>query len=163
MANEQVKVASQGWRGVPDRALRTRRWQFLSEMDRLFPWADWEAMIEPYYPKRGRGRPPYPLRPLMRLFLVRQWFSLSDQAAQEAATDSVAVREFMGFGLTWDMMPPDETTLLNFRRMLDRHGLTSMIAGDIDECLARQGWKIRPGDFTEAGIIARREVKPKSS
>ena len=83
---------SEEWRGIPTGALRTRRAQFLAEADRLFPWQQWEGMIELHYPKRGKGRPPYPLRPLLRLYLLRQWFALSDQAAQEVATDSMAVR-----------------------------------------------------------------------
>lgn len=147
------------WRGIPFRALRTRRWQFLTEADRLFPWASWKDLIEPHYPKRGKGRPPYPLRPLLRLYLVRQWFALSDQAAQEIATDSLAVREFMGLGLSWETMPPDETTLLNFRRLLERHELAPVIAGGIAERLARQGWKLRPGEIAEAALIAGREAK----
>lgn len=160
MDNEQAEAMAGGWRGIPGRALRSRRGQFLAEADRLFPWAAWEEMIAPHYPKRGRGRPPYPLRPLLRLFLVRQWFALSDQAAQEMATDSIAVREFMGLGLTWDTMPPDETTLLNFRRLLELHRLAPVIAGDIAECLARQGWKLRPGEIAEAAMIAGRIARP---
>lgn len=159
MGNEQADESSEAWRGIPERALRTRRGQFLAEADRLFPWATWEGLIAPHYPKRGKGRPPYPLRPLLRLYLVRQWFALSDLAAQEIASDSVAVREFMGLGLTWAMMPPDETTLLNFRRLLDRHGLAPIIAGDIAARLARQGWKLRPGEIAEASMIAGREAR----
>lgn len=156
MDNEQAEAMTGEWRGMLGRALRTRRWQFLAEADRLFPWASWEKIIEPHYPKRGGGRPPYPLRPLLRLYLVRQWFALSDQAAQEIATDSLAVREFMGLGLTLDTMPPDETTLLNFRRLLERHGLVPVIAADVAECLARQGWKLRPGEIAEAVMMAGR-------
>lgn len=162
MDNEQADESSEGWRGIPQRALRSRRWQFFAEADRLFPWDSWEGLIAPHYPKRGKGRPPYPLRPLLRLYLVRQWFALSDQAAQEIATDSVAVREFMGLGLTWTMMPPDETTLLNFRRLLERRKLAPVIAGDIAGCLARQGWKLRPGEIAEAALIAGREARPAS-
>jgi IS5 family transposase len=160
MGNEQANESSEAWRGIPERALCTRRWQFLAEADRLFPWARWEGLIAPHYPKRGKGRPPYPLRPLLRLYLLRQWFALSDLAAQEIATDSIAVREFVGLGLTWEAMPPDETTLLNFRRLLDRHGLAPVIACDIAARLARQGWKLRPGEIAEAAMIAGREARP---
>lgn len=160
MGNEQADESGGEWRGIPGRALRTRRGQFLAEADRLFPWASWEGLIALHYPKRGKGRPPYPLRPLLRLYLVRQWFALSDLAAQEIACDSVAVREFMGLGLTWAMMPPDETTLLHFRRLLDRHGLAPVIAGDIAACLARQGWKLRPGEIAEASMVAGRDARP---
>lgn len=161
MSQEQLDRHREDWRGIPLGALRTRRAQFLAEADRLLPWARWESLIEAHYPKRGKGRPPYPLRPLLRLYMVRQWFALSDQAAQEAATDSIAVRDFLGLGLVWGGpgdAAPDETTILNFRRLMDREGLAAQIAADVAECLSRQGWKIRPGDIAEAGIAARREV-----
>lgn len=142
------------YRGIPARALRTRRAQFLAEADRLFPWQAWTDKIEPHYPKRGKGRPPYPLPALLRLYLLQQWFNLSDLAAQEAATDSVAVRHFMGLPLTWDKTAPDESTLLHFRRLLSRHGLAAQIAADASAVLTCQGWKLRPGAVAEAGLSA---------
>jgi len=115
-------------------------------------------MIEPRYPKRGKGRPPYPLSAILRLWLLRRWFGLSDQAAQEIATDSMAVREFMGLGMTWDRTAPDETTILNFRRLVAKHGFEERIADDVAECLGRQGWKLRQGEIIEARVVAQREL-----
>jgi transposase, IS5 family len=140
--------------GIPARALRTRRARFLGEMDRLFPWQAWAGMIEIHYPKRGNGRPPYPLMPLLKLHLLQRWFNLSDLAAQELATDSVAVRDFMALPLTWDKQAPDETTLLNFRRLLKRYDLAAEIHTDAMAALEHQGWKIRPGSLIEAGLLA---------
>jgi IS5 family transposase len=153
-ANHEQADNEADWRGIPDRALRTRRGAFLAEADRLFPWASWADLIEPHYPKRGNGRPPYPLAPMLRLYMLAQWYGLSDLAAQEMATDSVAVRHFMGLPLTWDKGAPDESTFASFRRLLARRGLAVELATDTNEALARQGWKIRPGDATEAAIMA---------
>lgn len=161
MEHEQPDRTTTEWRGIPLAALRTHRAQFLAEMDRLLPWRQWEGMIELHYPKRGKGRPPYPLRPLLRLYLLRQWFALSDQAAQEIATDSIAVREFLGLGLVWGGhgdAAPDESTILNFRRLMDKHGLATEVVADVVDRLKLQGWKIRPGEIAEAGIVARRQV-----
>lgn len=153
MTNEEPENLA-GQHAAPLVALRTRRAEFLAEMERLLPWRHWEELIEPHYPKRGKGRPPYPLRPLLRLYLVRQWFALSDRAAQEAATDSVAVRNFIGLGLAWVQGAPDETTMHNFRKLLDRRGLAGEIASGAAVCLVRNGWRIRPGEIAEAGIVA---------
>lgn len=159
MTNEEPENLA-GRHAAPLVALRTRRAEFLAEMERLLPWQHWEELIELHYPKRGKGRPPYPLRPLLRLYFVRQWFALSDRAAQDAATDSVAIREFMGLGLTWERAAPDETTMHNFRKLIERHGVAAAIAADVAACLARQGWKIRAGEIAEAGIVARLGAGP---
>ncbi len=142
------------WRWVPAGALKTRRALFLGEMDRLLPWARWVDLIEPHYPKRGNGRPPYPLAPMLRLYMVQQWWKLSDRAAQEWATDSVAVRHFMGLPLTWDKGAPDESTFASFRRMLARRGLAVEIATEAAAAIDGQGWKLRPGENTEPAIMA---------
>ena len=147
---------------IPMNALRTRRAEFLGEMDRLLPWPAWERLIAPHVPKHGKGRPPYPLAQLLRYYLLRQWFQLSDQAARDLVADSMAVREFMGLGLTWEKGAPDEATYLKFRRLIERHALAERIAANIADCLNRQGWKIRPGEIAEAGIVARREVGTQS-
>ncbi|MFB0935030.1 MAG: transposase [Propionivibrio sp.] len=161
MKPEQPDEMTNDWRGIPMAAMRTRRAQFLAEAERLFPWQDWENLIEVHYPKRGRGRPPYPLRPLLRLYLLRQWFALSDQAAQEVAVDSMAVRQFMGLGLVWGgtgNTVPDETTILNFRRLVERCGLAEQIAAEVVECLGRQGWRIRRGESAEPAFVASRII-----
>lgn len=145
-------------RTIPMNALRTRRGEFLGEMDRLLPWGAWEKQIAMHYPKRGKGRPHYPLSALLRYHLLRQWFQLSERAAQEAVADSVAVRQFMGLGLVWGKGAPDEGTFLKFRRLMDKHGLAAEITADVVDHLNRQGWKIRPGEIAEAGIVARREA-----
>lgn len=143
---------------VPTNALRTRRGEFLGEMDRLLPWLTWERFLAPHVPKHGTGRPPYPLALLLRYHLLRQWFQLSDQAARDLVADSMAAREFMGLGLTWEKNAPDEATYLKFRRLIERHELAERIAADTADCLNRQGWKIRPGEIAEASIVARRQV-----
>jgi hypothetical protein len=150
MQTEQTPDAGD-YRGIPARALRTRRAQFLAEADRLFPWQAWANMIEPHYPKRGKGRPPYPLPALLRLYLLQQWFNLSDLAAQEVATDSIAVRRFMGLPLTWDKTAPDESTLLHFRRLLTRRGLAAEIAADASAALPAKVGSCAPARLPRCG------------
>lgn len=151
------KLDTHAMRTIPINALRTRRGEFLGEMNRLLPWANWEMQIAMYHPGRGKGRPHYPLPTLIRYYLLREWFQLSDQAAQEVVTDSMAVRDFLGLGLTWDRSAPDEATFLKFRRLIVRHGLATQIAADTADRLAQQSWKIRHGSIAEVGLMATRQ------
>lgn len=145
------------WVGAPERALLTRRWRFLSEMERLLPWSNWLDLIAPYYVKRRvKDGDLYPLNPLLRLHMLQQWFVLSDLDATEMATDSTAARHFMRLPCNvWFPPAPDERALLNFRLMLTRHGLATQIAADQAAALKRQGWEIRPGAIAETWVSER--------
>ena len=100
---------------------QTRRERFLQRMDALLPWARLEARIRPVYPTGARGRPPYPLALLLRIHCVQLFYNLSDPAMEDALYDSVAVQRFVG--LTARDLRPDETTILHFRHLLERHHL----------------------------------------
>ena len=106
----------------------TRREQFLAEMDAVVPWGRLLALIAPYYPKAGPkgGRPPMPLETMLRVYFLQNWYALSDPMAEEILYDSEAMRRFAGIELGDDRIP-DETTILNFRHLLERHGLTEAI------------------------------------
>ena len=72
----------------------TRRERFLAEWDAVIPWAQLRALIEPYYPKAGRGRQPLGLEKMLRIYCLQQWFNLSDPQAEDAIYDSEAMRRF---------------------------------------------------------------------
>ena len=120
----------------------TRREQFLTEMEAVVPWGRLLALIAPHYPKVGPkgGRPPMPLETMLRVYFLQNWYALSDPMAEEILYDSEAMRRFAGIELGDDRIP-DETTILNFRHLLERHGLTEAIFADVNahlrECLAQ--------------------------
>lgn len=103
---------------------QTRRERFLIEMDQVVPWQALTALIEPYYPRGEGGRPAYPLAAMLRVHLMQNWFGYSDPAMEEALYEVTILRHFAGLHL--DRIP-DETTVLNFRRLLERHELASQI------------------------------------
>lgn len=110
----QLTFAALGAGGGFERfAKTTRRARFLAEMDAIVPWAKLAALIEPYYPKAGTGRPPMPLERMLRIHFLQHWFNLSDPAMEEALYDSAAMRAFAGIDLGAEKAP-DETTILNF-------------------------------------------------
>lgn len=130
----------------------TRRERFLAEMDQVIPWRPLLALIEPHYPKAGRGRRPVGLEPMLRIYFVQQWFNLSDPQAEDALYDSEAIRRFVGVELGDDVVP-DETTILRFRHLLERHQLTEAIFAMIRDLLAERRLLLQAGTIVDATII----------
>ena len=130
---------------------QTRRERFLQRMEALMPWARLEARIRPVYPTGERGRPPYPLALLLRIHCVQLFYNLSDPAMEDALYDSVAVQRFVG--LTARDPRPDETTILNFRHLLERHQLGEGLLAAITQQLAAQGLRLREGTIVDATIL----------
>jgi len=106
------------------------------EMDRVVPWKGLIALIEPHYPKGESGRPAYPLMVMLRVHLMQNWFGYSDPAMEEALYETTILRQF--FGLSLERIP-DETTILNFRRLLEKHELAAGILGVINGYLGDRG------------------------
>lgn len=131
----------------------TRREQFLAEMHAVIPWAQLVATIAPHYPKAGRrGRPPMPLERMLRIYFLQQWFNLSDPAAEDALYDSETMRRFVGVDLGEDAFP-DETTILHFRHLLERHQLTDQLFTIVQELLTAKGILLQTGTIVDATMI----------
>jgi len=133
---------------------RTRRERFLDEMNRVVPWMDLVAAIEPVYPKaEGPGRPPVGVERMLRLHCLQQWFTLSDPAVEEALYDSHALRQFVGIDLGREPVP-DETTICKFRHLLETHQLGQQLFARIGAYLAVHGMKVSRGTIVDATIIS---------
>jgi IS5 family transposase len=133
---------------------QTRREKFLAEMDTVVPWPRVLALIGPHYPKVGPkgGRPPMPLERMLRIYFLQNWYALSDPMAEEMLYDSDAMRQFAGIELGDDRIP-DETTILNFRHLLEKHQLTEKLFVEVNTHLADQGITLRSGTLVDATII----------
>ena len=130
---------------------RTRREMFLEKMDKLVPWERLEERIEPFHPKPGRGRRPYPLRVMLRVHCVQLFHNLSDPGMEDLLYEVESVRRFAGLRLTGPL--PDETTILNFRHLLERHGLGETLFAEINAHLASMGHRLQTGTIVDASII----------
>src|SRR5512147_239394 len=115
---KQQTIASAAW---SRKGKITRRERFLAEMDAVIPWTLLVGLIEPHYPNTGKGRPPHELERMLRIYFLQQWFNLSDPQAEDAIYDSESMRRFAGVELGDDVVP-DETTILRFRHLLEKHG-----------------------------------------
>jgi transposase, IS5 family len=146
---KQSTFASSGFERY---AKSTRRAAFLAEMERVVPWRELCARIEPFYPKAGNGRPPKPLEQMLRIYFLQQWFDLSDPGVEEALYDSASMRSFVGLDLGREPVP-DETTILNFRHLLEAHELGRRLFEEVHLHLERQGIKVAKGTIVDASII----------
>ena len=129
----------------------TRKEKFLHRMDQLIPWQRLETVIEPFYPKPGKGRRPYPLPTMLRIHCLQQWYSLSDPAMEDALYEVSSMRIFAGLSL--DQPIPDHTTILNFRHLLERYQLGRSIFQEINDWLTSAGIILKEGTLVDATII----------
>lgn len=132
---------------------RTKRDVFLDEMDAVVPWARLEALISPHYTKPRKGRPQMPLGVMLRIYFLQQWYGLSDPGAEEALYDMHSMRDFVGLDLAHDAIP-DETTILNFRHLLEAHNLTEALFGAVSAYLEDRSLLMRGGTIMDATLIA---------
>jgi transposase, IS5 family len=130
----------------------TKRQRFLAEMEKVVPWSRLLSVIEPYYPKGERGRPPIGLERMLRIYFLQQWYGLSDEALEDALYDSIAMRAFAGIDLAVENAP-DATTLLKFRRLLVEHDLTRKLFDEIGISLCERGLMMKEGTLVDATII----------
>ena len=149
-----MKQQSLSMTGYLDKGKKTRREQFLAEMERVVPWGRLCGLIEPRYPKGSSagGRPPLPLERMFRIYCLQQWYDLSDPAAEEALYDSITMRQFAGVCTDADIIP-DETSILNFRRLLEKYQLTERLLAEINAYLSEQGLFVGKGMIVDATII----------
>jgi IS5 family transposase len=131
----------------------TRREQFLAEMDRVVPWRNLCALIEPVSPQAGNGRPPVGVERMLRLYFLQQWFNLSDPGVEEALYESVSMCRFVGIDLGREPVP-DETTICKFRHLLEAHALGPPLFAAVSQQLAAQGLGISRGTIVDATIIS---------
>ena len=131
---------------------KTRRAEFLEEMERVVPWTKLCGLIEPDYPKAGGGRPPVGVERMLRIYFLQQWFNLSDPGVEEALYDSFLMRQIVGIDLGREPVP-DETTICKFRHLLEEHDLGGAMLEAVNRHLHSKGVRISRGTIVDATII----------
>lgn len=147
---KQMSLAQGGFAKYPK---ASRRAEFLAQMDRVVPWKELCELIEPHYPKAGRGRPPVGLERMLRLHFLQHWYNLSDPALEEELLESESMRRFVGIDLGHERVP-DETTVCKFRHLLERHGLGEKIFQRVGEHLRARGFRLSAGTIVDATLIS---------
>ncbi len=131
---------------------KTKRERFLEEMEQIVPWAELQALIEPHYPQGENGRPPVGLSIMLRVHFLQQWFNLSDPGAEDALYESPVLRRFVGIDLGRAPVP-DESTILGFRHLLEKHELGEAMLHTVNQYLESRGIRITTGTIVDATII----------
>lgn len=134
------------------RKRKTKREEFLEIMDEIIPWEEWVAYIALYYPSGKRGRPPKGIEKMLRMYLLQCWFNLSDEGVEDAIYDSYAMRKFVGIDF-FEEDAPDATTLLKFRRLLEKSNLNKAFFEAINRVMLESGHIMRGGTIVDATII----------
>lgn len=147
---QQTTFASMAWQ---NKGKVTRRERFLAEMDAVIPWSHLLALIEPHYPKAGNGTQPKPMAQMLRIYFMQHWFNLSDPQAEDSLYDIESMRRFAGIELQGHDIP-DESTILRFRHLLERHQLTEQIFARIRTLLEDKRLLLKSGTIVDATIIA---------
>ena len=141
---------------------KTRREKFLDQMETLIPWEHIEQKIDRHYPKPGKGRKPYPLSTMLRVHCMQLFYNLSDPAMEDALYEIESMRKFAGLSLSGCL--PDETTILKFRHLLEKHELGKEILNEVNRHLEKKGLLLREGTIVDATIIsAPTSIKNKAS
>ncbi len=150
-----MKQLSLGESGFERKTKKTRKREFLDEMNLVVPWAELVSLIAPHAPAPGTkgGRPPFAVETMLRIHLLQQWFNLSDPAMEEALYDMALFREFVGLDAGEDNLP-DESTILRFRHLLEAHNLSMQILATVNATLAAKGLLLKSGTVVDATLLA---------
>ena len=132
---------------------RTRKREFLDEMNRVVPWPALVELIAAHAPEGKKGRPPFPVETMLRIHFMQQWFTLSDPAMEEALHDVALFREFAGLD-NWSTRLPNESTILRFRHLLEKHDLAVDMLRVVNDLLQHQGLMLRSGTAVDATLIS---------
>ena len=136
-----------------NRRRRTKREDFLDLMNEIIPWKEWTEIIRPYYYQNTRGRRAKEIETMLRMYLMQNWFHLSDEGVEDAIYDSYAMRKFMQLDFSKESVP-DATTLTKFRHILEENHLGERIFADVRDRLDRGGMIMHGGTIVDATIVS---------
>ncbi len=150
-----MKQLSLSESGFERKTKRTRKREFLDEMNLVVPWAELVSLIAPHAPQPGAkgGRPPFAVDTMLRIHFLQQWFNLSDPAMEEALYDTPMFRVFAGLDVGEHHLP-DESTILRFRHLLETHNLSIQILATVNATLSAKGLLLKQGTVVDATLIA---------
>lgn len=132
--------------------VRTKKKEFLTQIERLIPWGEWVALIQPCYYKGERGNKPFDLELMLRIFILQNLYDLSDEKAVAEVIDSRAFSEFCGVDSSNQV--PNGDTLGRFRNLLIENGIQELLFAQVLTMLTERGLVLKKGTIVDSTIIA---------
>ena len=136
---------------------KTRKKTFLAKIDRIIPWEELKGLVKPCYYEGKRGNKPYGLELMLRIYLLQEFFSLSDLAVKNEIVDSRALSEFCGLEFVKEV--PDSKTIGRFRKLLEKYALAERIKETVKTAFASAGYTLRPGNLTSPTLVKKKAKK----
>ena len=131
---------------------KTRKKEFLEQIERIVPWTRWEREIERCYYKGERGNKPYELERMLRIHILQNLYDLSDMGTAEQIIDSRAFSEFCSVDSSNQV--PDGDTIGRFRAKLAEHHLQEKLFAHVVTLLTERGLILKKGTIVDSSIIA---------
>lgn len=132
--------------------VRTKKKEFLEQIERIVPWGEWLTLIRPCYYKGERGNKPYDLELMLRIYLIQNLYDLADEATVAEVIDSRAFSDFCGVESSNQV--PDGDTLGRFRNILINNGLQEKLFAQVVEMFKAKGLILKKGTIVDSTIIS---------
>ncbi|MBP5760044.1 MAG: IS5 family transposase [Verrucomicrobia bacterium] len=130
---------------------RTKKKDFLAQIERLIPWDEWVALIQPCYYKGERGNKPFALELMLRIFVLQNLYDLADEKTVAEVIDSRAFSDFCGVDSSNQV--PNGDTLGRFRNLLIKNEIQGLLFAQVVELLAQRGLILKKGTIVDSTII----------
>lgn len=128
----------------------------LEQVNRLVDWSAVEVLLGGLR-SGAMGAPAYPSLVLLKALLLQQWHALSDPGLEDALSDRLSFRRFIGLGLSEPV--PDHSTVWRFREQLATSGLAGQAFALVTGQIERSGFVLRQGTLIDASLV-RSAVNP---
>jgi len=131
---------------------RTKKSNFLDQINRIISWDEWITIIKPHYYKGERGNKPYDLERMLRIYVIQNLYNLSDMAIMNEIIDSRSFSLFCGIDSSNQV--PDGDTIGRFRALLTKHGLQEQLFENVTDQLLDRGLILMKGTIVDSTIIS---------
>lgn len=131
---------------------KTNKKEFLEKMDSLIPWEDWVSIIQPIYYKGVVGQKPYAIELMLRIYILQNFYDLSDMGVMYEILDSRSFSDFCGVSAPEQV--PNGDTIGNFRNLLIRNNIQEKIFSQVVSILTKKHLILKKGTIVDSTLIS---------